>query len=443
MISSAKLIEQLGNTSFKKLPLPFSQRFTQHDCFEAKKREMDTHIKNMDSVNKSSLGQIVNTDTGMHALNTMYKDMLVTNAGDILPSEKVITATIDFDTYLNYTENELLPLPEVLRRIVKRDTTKDLEKARIYGFKNPESFYKSIILVQTPDFMTQNKYARNQTIIKFKRELAFGANEIFRTASYIQLKDPVFKLDQIVRNLIDKESYTDNGIFQLTADFLNKSLVIFDIVGKKYSVFWPKPVVDVAATADGSTSGLGDAYFLINYNGCFSPCIYVDTHNIFNGRDLVDELSSQYEFENAQLYAKHDKNMERPIPKPERSMNAVPYLDPLFSKITEREQQMKARVVTEAPIAPPAPAATENKSASSSTNDNTKSLGPIKNYTLEQLQTLATDLGIEVTRPNAKDKPVRKTKQQLYDDILAASNPPSGEAVPATATAPAEVTDAS
>ena len=54
-------------------------------------------------------------------------------------------------------------------------------------------------------------------------------------------------------------------------------------------------------------------------------------------------------------------------------------------------------------------------------NEPTPQLGLIKNYSLEQLQALATQHGIEITRPNAKGTPVRKTKQILYDELSSVS----------------------
>ncbi len=58
-----------------------------------------------------------------------------------------------------------------------------------------------------------------------------------------------------------------------------------------------------------------------------------------------------------------------------------------------------------------------NASETSATTNSLTTLSPIKNYTLEQLQALATEQGIEITRPNAKGNPVRKTKQVLYDEL--------------------------
>jgi hypothetical protein len=259
--------------------------------------------------------------------------------------------------------------------------------------------------------------------MKFKRELAFGANDIHRSHGYHRLLDPVFKLDQIVRNLIDRETYVDNGICQLACDFVKRSIIVFDVIGKKYSVFRHRPSV-----SSDSDNEIGPAYLLINYNGAYSPCIYVDTHNNFDGQALATELAKQYEHVNQDMYILNNKDTEPKGPKkPERSANAEPRLDLLIKKVEDRERERKVTIVTECPMNRPPTAATESTTDNSNqvepvtgtTNAGSKQeLGPLKNYTLEQLQALATQHGVEITRPNAKGTPVRKTKQVLYDELF-------------------------
>jgi hypothetical protein len=432
MISAERLIQQLTATNFKKIALPKSDRFTQCDCYEAKKREMDLAIRNVDAVNRGTdFPALVTSAPVISAMESAYSAMMLNkgNVDGMLGTEKLSTATIDFDTYMNFTENELLALPEVVQRVIRTDTEKTLDRVKVYGFKNPESFYKSLILVRSPEFATQTKFNRTQTIMKFKRELAFGANEIHRSHGYHRLVDPVFKLDQIVRNLIDRETYVDNGICQLACDFVKRSIIIFDVIGKKYSVFRHRPSV----AADDQQDNIGPTYFLINYNGAYSPCIYVDTHNTFDGQALAAELAKQYEHINQDMYTLNDKDSTPKGPKkPERSANAEPRLDLLLKKIEDRERERNVTVVTECPMsAPPAPIepVTEQvadnpnpvdsaQPVANTTDTGSKTqLGPLKNYTLEQLQALATQYGIEVTKPNAKGTPVRKTKQVLYDEL--------------------------
>jgi len=260
--------------------------------------------------------------------------------------------------------------------------------------------------------------------MKFKRELAFGASEIRRSHGYHRLVDPVFKLDQIVRNLIDRETYVDNGICQLACDFVKRSIIVFDVIGKKYSVFRHQ-----SSVSDESPGvGIGPAYLLINYNGAYSPCIYVDTHNTFDGQALAMELAKQYEHANQDMYTLNDKDSTPKGPKkPERSVNAEPRLDLLIKKVEDRERERKVTIVTECPMNRPPSAATESTTDNSNqvepvtgtTNAESKQeLGPLKNYTLEQLQALATQHVVEITRPNAKGTPVRKTKQVLYDELF-------------------------
>lgn len=426
MISAEHLVQQLTSTNFKKIALPRSERFTQCDCYEAKKREMDLAIMNVEAINRSTdLPNLTTAAPVASAMEKAYANMMLTNVDGMLAVEKLSTATIDYDTYMNFSENELITCPEVVQRILKADSQKTLDRVKIYGFKNPESFYKSLILVRSPEFATQTKFNRTQTIMKFKRELAFGANDVHRTHEYHRLVDPIFKLDQMVRNLIDRESYVDNALCQLACDFVKRSIIVFDMVGKKYNIFRHAPSV----SANNGT--IGEAYFVINYNGSYSPCLYVDTHNTFDGQALASELSKQYEHANPTQYELNEKDTGPRAPrKPERSANAEPRIDLLVKKVEDRERERNVIVVTECPMAPPASASTSKKKTKSSSPTGSPShtaddgIGPIKNYTLEQLQALATEKGIEITKPNAKGNPIRKTKQVLYDEITGTANQP-------------------
>ena len=124
MISSAKLVQHLNNTSFKKIPLPNSNKYTQFSSYEKKKREMDEIIKNMELINNmTNVSNVINTN--VEELTQSFDDLMKNN-------EKIDTSknerrhindnnkNIDYDSYINYTESEMIKLPVILINILDK-----------------------------------------------------------------------------------------------------------------------------------------------------------------------------------------------------------------------------------------------------------------------------------------------------------------------------------
>jgi hypothetical protein len=160
MISQENLTQYLANTTFKKIILPSSDKFTQKDYYAIKKQEMDIAIQQLSNIDKlTSLGSIVHNfqDDLVHK----YKELMKTDTRDDTIKEGTVDLAkakrVDYDTYLSYNENEMIPAPSIINGILV-ETGDGADTIRLYGNKNPESFYKSLLVLTAPDFMIKSKY---------------------------------------------------------------------------------------------------------------------------------------------------------------------------------------------------------------------------------------------------------------------------------------------
>jgi len=94
-----------------------------------------------------------------------------------------ITATIPPDALIIYVENETAPLPEVIINLLY-EVGNYQDEWYIYGVKNPESFYKSFLLLTQIDFIIKNKTEKKNEVATFKREMALHYETFYKTLVY-------------------------------------------------------------------------------------------------------------------------------------------------------------------------------------------------------------------------------------------------------------------
>jgi hypothetical protein len=457
MITAEDVISTLSNSKFKKIQLPTSSKFSQFDCYENKRREMELLVAGIKSLNEmTDIGEALNSESILDELANQYgaHTLKVADPGSVLGSEKLATATIDYDTYLNYQENELVAAPPAIMDIV--NGIAPTQRVFLYGLKNPESFYKAVLVASRPDFITKTKQNRTNDIFTFKREIGISVRDPARAKEYLRMTDPAFNPDTISGNLVDKETYVDDALAQATCDFVGRSLLVFDLVGKTFKTY---------RTGFWMGDKLGDAYMLIMYQGAYLPLIHVDTKNLLNGDALATRLVTQFEHTNREQYKFRDleimngtNRLAAGVANGSKVRSALndPYFDPAkmvtkselsfddiqskvlqatkeASKAKEDRKTTKGKsakpadtqpvdtnttigehsTTTDAPVGQVTQSLNVTQVSSQVTNENLKSVK------LPELQEIATGLGIDIMTEGAAGKPKKKTKEQLVTDIIA------------------------
>lgn len=143
-----------------------------------------------------------------------------TNTATVIPPESLII----------YVENETAPLPEVILNLL-RVVGYSPDEWYIYGVKNPESFYKSFLLLTQLDFIIKNKTEKKNEVATFKREMALHYETFYKTLEYRKLRLPHHDM---IHKLTSIDNYCGYDALRFLCDYSRVNLILLDIIEKKY-----------------------------------------------------------------------------------------------------------------------------------------------------------------------------------------------------------------
>ena len=465
MISQDNLAQYLTNTNFRKIVLPSSDKFTQKDYYSVKKQEMDIAIEQLTHLDKlTNIGSVINNF--QEDLTHKYKDLMKSdNRVDISTfregtSDLTKAKRVDYETYLSYNENEMIPAPSFITNILAKNGSGvgSGPKIMLYGNKNPESYFKSMLVLGAPDFMIKSKYERTAEICRVKKEVAFAVQNLFHANKYNLLGNGNsgrlgFNKDKMVKNLLNMENYTDAPTFQVCTDFMKKNIVIFDIAKKCFQLYITGPVDKLLTGSVDLVSHLRalEWNMIVMYNNAYLPVFCVDTHHLFKGDYIINKLMTEYEWLNPELYvnAKCRSGFQNDT---EPSTAESQLLVHSLLSGTEREVRvMDSRSSVGVPIYRTPHGIIEPVVVNPITVDDVKThnitepvvikqlpveimpdasqtityadLKPCASYLLTDLQNMSESLGISAKKPGAKGAFKNKTKQELYDELVAKLKP--------------------
>lgn len=388
MISTSKIIELTGkNTNrFKKIKLPNSKQFSQLTYFDVKKIELDYQRKLQESLDaQSPFNEIINGQK--NSLQDTYQSMEKVNENEQNEKEKryLDQPDIDYESFIQFSENEKMKVPAILCNVF--GNTLDSNHCYLYGHKNPDSFYKTILHLKEPDFIIKNKYEANQSILRIKKEIAFDFKNSWKKFKYnfITFEKSVTQ-DKTISNLLNKESYVDPVIIQSFCNYIKSNILVFNIIDKTFQMYYHQWETSNYQDADYQT------YLIIDYKGSYLPCLYVDNKHLFT-QYHIDNIIKQYEWTNKNMYTQF-KNTKKLVKQEEISDNIINPVN--VDESTNFELQVSIK----------------------ETNNETKvELTNIKDYKLKDLQQLAESNGISIKKEGSQGKMKNKTKQELYDEL--------------------------
>lgn len=392
MISTSKIIELTGkNTNrFKKIKLPNSKLFSQLTYFDDKKIELDHQRKLQESLESHSpFNEIINGQK--NSLQDTYQSMEKVNENQQNEKEKryLDQPDIDYESFIQFSENEKMKVPAILCNVF--GNTLDTNHCYLYGHKNPDSFYKSILHLKAPDFIIKNKYEANQSILRIKKEVAFDFKNYWKNFKYNFITfEKTITLDKTISNLLNKESYVDSIIIQSFCNYIKSNILIFNIVDKTFQMYYDQWETSKYQDADYQT------YLIIEYKGSYLPCLYVDNKHLFT-QYHIDNIIKQYEWTNKNMYTQF-KNTKKLIKQDDICDNICDnIINPLVhNENTNFELQVS---ITETHI------------------KNNVELTNIKDYKLKDLQHLAESNEINIKKEGVQGKMKNKTKQEIYDEL--------------------------
>lgn len=399
MISTSKIIELTGkNTNrFKKTRLPNSNSFSQPTYFDVKKLELDYQRKLQESLETHSpFNEIINGQK--NSLQDTYQSMEKVNENQQNEKEKryLDQPDIDYESYIQFSENEKMKVPAILCNVFSN--TLDSNHCYLYGHKNPDSFYKTILHLKEPDFIIKNKYEANQSILRIKKEVAFDFKNYWKNFKYnfITFEKTVTQ-DKTISNLLNKESYVDPVIIQSFCNYIKGNILVFNIVDKTFQMYYHQWETSNYQDADYET------YLIIDYKGSYLPCLYVDNKHLFT-QYHIDNIIKQYEWSNKNMYTQF-KNTKKLV-KPEDITDNI-----ITTETTVENTNFELDVYIEKSTA----------DTNDEVEDTKVELTNVKDYKLTDLQQLAENNGISIKKEGSQGKMKNKTKQELYEELSALS----------------------
>ena len=228
MISIEKLMQNLTQCKDTNITLPSmndneTNKFIQKTAIDIRREELEALDNVITQINEANYTM----DNELELLQAEPKNNNhgTSNANrvdgmGIVPSKSLIV----------YTENETAPLPEIILELFA-NACMDNADWYIYGVKNPESFYKSFLLLTKMDFIIKNKNEKKNEVATFKREMALQYETFYKTLEYRKLRFPHFEM---VHNLTGIDNYVEYDAIKYMADYSQVNIIILDIITRKY-----------------------------------------------------------------------------------------------------------------------------------------------------------------------------------------------------------------
>lgn len=216
-----------------------------------------------------------------------------TNSSNVNNSSSVVT--IPNESLIVYVENETAPLPEIIIELLRGGGKGNYpaEEWYIYGVKNPESFYKSFLLLTRLDFIIKNKTEKKNDVATFKREMALHYEAFYKELDYRKLRLPHHDM---IHKLTSMDNYCGYDALRFLCDFSRVNLVMLDIVERKY--------LDIPYTAHSLMTGVedsitttpcGEFIIIIKYaNDTYLPLMNSNGKHIFKS-NMLEYISRNYE----------------------------------------------------------------------------------------------------------------------------------------------------
>ena len=235
MISIEKLMQNLMQCRDSNLVLPKlndadDNPYVQKTAIELRRMELEKVEEVFTQLNESNFTM----DKELEELNSKLAGKKASASANANSSASAsasnITATIPPDALIIYVENETAPLPEVIINLLY-EVGNYQDEWYIYGVKNPESFYKSFLLLTQIDFIIKNKTEKKNEVATFKREMALHYETFYKTLVYRNLR---FPHHDMIHKLTSIDNYCGYDAIRFLCDYCQVNIILLDIIEKKY-----------------------------------------------------------------------------------------------------------------------------------------------------------------------------------------------------------------
>ena len=421
MITLDKLIEAVSQSSNNSkntriLPNDTTNKYMQ-------KSAVDIRIDELNSILPidNTMTQFINYTMDTELLNNSENSENSENKTQkTLVSDNVIL-TVPNNCLITYIENSIATTPSILIDAFKSCHMNN-DEWYIYGFKNPESLCKSLLILTTTDFMLKNKNDRRNDVLTIKREMAVNLDIFYKKLGYKSMK---FNRTTMMESLMNKDNYITYDFMTLAADYYKVNIIILDIINGSYMDIICKNHKYSNSNNNlnfNSNNSMVDEYMvIIKYtNNTFLPILSNKcTKFHIVPIEFVNFIKTSYELEPVEPTFRYrfDSENENMINNIEITLKTAPSSETV---VRTNADIVLASLESSIPIHNPISTKSTN---SENTCENIKNDTNImqKNadkMTLGELQSMAQSRGISIDKPGkTAGKMIRKTKLELYTEI--------------------------
>jgi hypothetical protein len=227
MITIQKLVQNLMQCRDSNLVLPKlndieENPFVQKTAIELRRMELEKVEEVFTQLNDSNFTM----DKELEELNQKLTGISSNSNCTITKT----ATTISSESLIIYVENETAPLPEIILNLL-RAAGNSPDEWYIYGVKNPESFYKSFMLLTQLDFIIKNKTEKKNEVATFKREMALHYETFYKTLEYRNLRLPHHDM---INKLTSMDNYCGYDAVRFLCDYCQVNIILLDIIDRKY-----------------------------------------------------------------------------------------------------------------------------------------------------------------------------------------------------------------
>lgn len=370
MIQLETIVSSLSNFKERPYKLPDGNKFTQRTAYQMKFEELEQIM----STSNTEIDEYVNTTMNITgnittSLQDSIKIELESNNTSKISSTNYTSNNINNEIIFN--EDEILDIPDVISCLFKKSQSQLHKKDYyLYGIKNKDSFYTSLVLLTQTNYIIKTKSEKNGIVVSFKRELGLKLETEFNQFDYKELK---FKKNKMVTDLMNDHKL--DFALQLSAiDYIKRDVCIININSKSYMYLKSYNINNLTPTP---------FYIILNINGDYIPIMNSGGNHLFS-YDTLKYIKDNFEKETCEKQYKERLSVK---------------LNKKLSKIkipTKSENLHNEKVDKEQPEL---------------------NLKALSSYKLKELQEFAIKYNINIKKNGGNGKMKNKTKEELYNEL--------------------------
>ena len=335
MINLDKLIDVLSNFKERPYKLPQTNKYTQKSAYEMKVDELEKMVENNCEQLNDYLDKTMNITSDSRKTRYFSKDKDTKNNINQTNNFYIPDSNnTNESNQIIFNNEEIIDIPDSISCLFNEKNGLDKSAYYIYGIKNNDSFFNSIVLLTQKDYIIKSKSEKSGTITSFKRELGLKVNMAYSQYDYKELK---FKKNNMVTQLME-EGIINYSLIVATSDYIQENICVIDI-NKKSFMFIPSTIYE---NDDNDTVVNRKCIIILKINEYYIPIMNTNGNHLFNG-DIMNVVSHNFEKEIIQKEFKERTQFiikkESPSDNPNNPENTEQHLPLQLKKITAYKLQ--------------------------------------------------------------------------------------------------------